>query len=74
MNNELQIKPLLAYDVTYRNPFNGELLMDTFTADEIEYTNEGITGFYRTGNLIRLYFNRLEKIVITPVDAEEIPA
>jgi hypothetical protein len=76
MSNELQIKPLLKYEVHYRSHgVDGtELHVDVFTADEVKV--EGfITSFYRTGNLIRQYYTNLEKTIITPVDSdEEIPA
>jgi hypothetical protein len=72
MGNRLRIKPLLRYEVHYRSPV-AELIVDTFTADEINH-DIGLTYFSRTGNVIRVYQVPLEKILITPVDSdEEIP-
>jgi hypothetical protein len=76
MSNELQIKPLLKYEVHYRSfgPGGAELHVDVFTADTLE-VEDHVTSFYRTGNLIRQYYTVLEKTIITPVDSdEEIPA
>lgn len=75
MNNELRIKPLLLYEVHYRTYANGDnnLNVDTFTADEVFYEGS-VTVFRRTGNTIRAYFAPLEKIIISPVDDEKIPA
>jgi len=69
--------PLLKYEVHYRTYSDGgtfTLIVDTFTADEMDVDTFNITRFYRTGNLIRLYFATLEKVIVTPVDDEEIPA
>lgn len=75
MKNEVRIKPLLQYEVHYRTfEENGRetLQIDTFSADEMD-PNPGMTVFYRTGNQIRVYFTKLEKVIISPVDAEDLP-
>jgi hypothetical protein len=76
MKNEVRIKPLLQYEVHYRTfEENGResLQIDTFTADEMG-ADPAMTTFYRTGNAIRVYFVKLEKVVISPVDAEDFPS
>ncbi len=70
MNNDIKIKPLLKYDVTYYDGVIGPAI-DSFTADD-HYTNDvGVTTFLRTGNIIREYILPIIKVVITPVDDDE---
>jgi hypothetical protein len=76
MKNEVRIKPLLKYEVHYRTfEENGReiLQIDTFTADEMG-ADPSMTTFFRTGHTIRVYFVKLEKVVISPVDDEDLPA
>lgn len=79
MNNELKILPLRKYTVSvydYRD-LEGANKEETFTADHYNVVaDSGIIRviFYRTGNVIREYLGGVNKILVTPVDAEEIPA
>ncbi len=66
--NEAKINRLLEYTLTF--PQYAENTPDeTFTADSYIFDPSSTSvKFYRTGNLIREYFNRPNKIVATPVD------
>ena len=79
LNNELKILPLRRYAVTtfdYAAGFGqGGNVEDVFTADHHNVNDTGTRfTFYRTGNIVREYFGSVNKIIVTPVDAEEIPA
>lgn len=63
MANELQIKPLLRYEVFLRDS-----TIDVFTAD-CHVTDDEITKFYRTGNVIREYHGVIDKVMVTPANA-----
>jgi len=74
MNNDLQIKPLLEYELTFSR-YGGyaddpERATEKFTAEsyEVNRSQYGPTSlrFFRTGNLIREYFETPVKIVATP--------
>jgi hypothetical protein len=70
MSNELRIKPLLKYEVILWN--EGQFDSDIFTAEAHSYdVVSNSVKFYRTGNIIREYFNReyIRKIIVTPIDA-----
>lgn len=68
MKNELRIKPLLKYTVSYVG--QPDLV---FTGDEYEWDIRSQSyKFYRTGNLIReLMPFGVAGIVVTPVDDED---
>jgi len=74
LSNELRILPLRKYEVTYLTSINQQDVerTDSFTAD-YHNVQDGRNLFYRTGNVIREYQRPLERIVVTPVDASEIP-
>ena len=76
MNNELRILPLRKYEVTYRIQVdqNDKIVSETFTADFHTVIDHARNVFYRTGNIIREYQVPLMKIVVTPVDDEDVPA
>lgn len=73
MKNELRVRPLLKYEVEYTVSINQSdvLHKDTFTADDQEYDGRR-TMFYRTGNIVREYHVPLTKIIISPVDDEDL--
>lgn len=69
--NELQIKPARTYEVYTSD--EGQVSVDKFEADDRKFdVVENSLKFFRTGNLIREYFNpfaTVRKVVATPVDA-----
>lgn len=72
MKNETRIKPLLEYTVV-RNVYTPEGLReveDTFTGDHFVRDEQSVV-FYRTGNVVRVYLNSPDRIIVTPVD--ELP-
>jgi hypothetical protein len=71
LNNELKIKPLLRYELTFSlydvyDGCNNETT-EVFTADQMIHDEKCLT-FYRTGNIIRKYFQLPSKVIITPAD------
>ena len=66
VENRLQIKPLIKYEVFLRN-FDSDMndAADVFTAESYEVI-DGRTIFYRTGNKIREYQRTVDRIVATP--------
>ena len=69
----MRIKPLLKYDVYFERWINGDNReeRDTFTAEEYSIdTANNTVRLTRTGNVIREYFVRPNKIVVSPVDEE----
>jgi hypothetical protein len=80
MSNELQILPLREYTIERQYYEDGREVKDTevFTADNYETVVDGdgdpqSVKFYRTGNLVREYFQLPTKITVTPVDEADIP-
>jgi hypothetical protein len=71
MMNEVRIKPLLQYEVTFNY---ADRPPHTFTADSF-VNDDGTYIFYRTSNVIRIYPPQAEiiGITVTPVDDEQVP-
>ena len=70
MDNELVIKPLIEYELTFIEYGNDgpENRIDRFTAESYDVvTDPRSIRFMRTGNIVREYFVLPEKIVATPV-------
>lgn len=67
MKNEIQIKPLLKFELSF---YDDDI--DVFTADQY-LQDENSLIFYRTGNVIRQYFVMPNKMIVSPVDNAEIP-
>lgn len=73
MRNELRIRPLMKFQVTYMVSVDqrDQLIEDVFTADDYD-ASPGRTVFYRTGNPIRDYQAPIVKLIISPVDDEDL--
>lgn len=73
MENKLRIRPLMKFDITYMVSVDqrDQLIEDTFTADDYD-ASPGRTVFYRLGNPIRDYQAPIVKMIISPVDAEDL--
>jgi hypothetical protein len=72
MQNELQIKPLIEYEVTVQGPYEEEESQDIFTAESYECVNGTRYIFYRTGNIVREYNGFVKRIVATPAVKKEL--
>lgn len=70
MNNDVKLLPVRKYEVFMTT--EGTINVDTFEADDRQFdVVENSLKFYRTGNLIREYFDphsTVRKVVATPVD------
>jgi hypothetical protein len=75
MKNELQIKPLMQYEVQRVEWQQGrdERVTDVFTAEEYEVVDNCRVRFKRTGNIVREYFAMPVQIIVTPADVADIP-
>lgn len=74
MQNELQIKPLIEYEVTIMpDQWDDEPEQkDVFTAESYECVNGTRYIFYRTGNIVREYNGFVKRIVATPAVQKEL--
>jgi hypothetical protein len=73
MKNEIRIRDLRKYEVTYGISINqqDQIIEETFTADDHECI-PGRSMFYRLGNVIKEIHAPLINMTISPVDAEDL--
>lgn len=70
MNNDLKIKPLIEYELSWADYEGEPTHSDKFTADGY-VQDENSLIFYRTGNVIRQYFHPFpSRMIMTPADVE----